>query len=356
MVSLLRILSKLLCISTLLLIVAGGIVTTMNVGLAVPTWPTSFGYSMWTLPWTLWKGGVLYEHAHRVIASVVGLMTLVLAVGVARCERREWLRMLGAVALVVVVIQGLLGAATVHLLLPTAVSVSHGILAQSFFVVTVIIAYGLSRERDRRRSEPGAVADRGFARLVIVFMIILYMQLLFGAMMRHGMKHKGGVAVPEFPRIGSSWLPDFNDDLVERINRQRMDLAWHGDPQIENEVTLADIAIHALHRAGALAVLAGALVLTWRARQPNISARVRETTLWLDGFIAIQILLGIATVITQRGQSLATLHTATGAAVLGITTLLVLRAWPVEPARAAPCGAGAPHARPSAEDPARLAT
>ncbi|MCK5571359.1 MAG: COX15/CtaA family protein, partial [Bacteroidetes bacterium] len=98
---------------TFLLLIAGGLVTGTGSGLAVPDWPLSYGKVM--PPMT---GGILYEHGHRMVATFVGLLTIVLAVWVWRKERRPWVRMLAAVALGAVVVQGVVGGITVLFLLP----------------------------------------------------------------------------------------------------------------------------------------------------------------------------------------------------------------------------------------------
>src|SRR5918911_2081147 len=63
--------------ATLLLICSGGMVTSKNVGLAVPDWPTTFGYNMFLFPVSKWIGGILFEHVHRLVASTVGILTIV---------------------------------------------------------------------------------------------------------------------------------------------------------------------------------------------------------------------------------------------------------------------------------------
>src|SRR3954471_4617672 len=93
---------------TVLLIAAGGMVTSTGSGLSVPDWPTTYGQNMFTFPVSKWVGGIRYEHVHRLIASGVGLLTVALAVWLARRERRRWVRRLGYFALGAVVAQGVL--------------------------------------------------------------------------------------------------------------------------------------------------------------------------------------------------------------------------------------------------------
>src|SRR5713226_81592 len=89
-----------------LLLVAGGLVTSNNAGLAVPDWPTSFG-SMYRKPQMI--GGVKFEHGHRVVAEVVGLLTIVVAIWTWMVDKRRWMRALTIGAVLGVVFQGVLG-------------------------------------------------------------------------------------------------------------------------------------------------------------------------------------------------------------------------------------------------------
>src|SRR5262249_55389507 len=94
---------------TVLLLLAGSLVTSTGSGLSVPDWPTSYGWNMFTFHQSMWVGGILYEHGHRLIASTVGFLTILLAVWVWRADERRWMRFLGLTALVAVVLQGVLG-------------------------------------------------------------------------------------------------------------------------------------------------------------------------------------------------------------------------------------------------------
>src|SRR5687767_2396741 len=95
--------------ATFPLLFIGGLVTSKGAGLAVPDWPTTFGYNMFLYPWSKMVGNVFYEHSHRLVASGVGLLTIALALSLWLQERRKGLRWLGVAALVLVVIQGALG-------------------------------------------------------------------------------------------------------------------------------------------------------------------------------------------------------------------------------------------------------
>jgi len=170
---------------TLCLLVAGGLVTSYEAGLSVPDWPLSYGQLMPPM-----IGGVFYEHGHRMIASFVGLLTIVLAVWLWRREPRAWVRRLGAAALSAVVLQGLLGGVTVLFLLPVAVSVGHACLAQLFFCMVVALAWVTSPGWRRRRAEYERAAETederpSLRRLALAANAAIFVQLALGAALRH---------------------------------------------------------------------------------------------------------------------------------------------------------------------------
>ncbi len=170
----------LLAVSTLFLVIAGASVTSNQAGLSVPDWPLSYGQVMPEM-----KGGVFYEHGHRMIASTVGFLTVILAVWLWRAERRAWLRRLGLVAVVAVIVQGVLGGVTVLFLLPKAVSISHACLAQLFFSTTVAIALFTSPEW---RKGPTIVEDSAWPSLrslTVTASVLTLAQVALGAGFRH---------------------------------------------------------------------------------------------------------------------------------------------------------------------------
>src|SRR5256885_4494517 len=126
-------------IVTLLLICSGGMVTSKGVGLAVPDWPTTFGYNMFLFPVSKWIGGVLFEHTHRLIASTVGFLTIILAIWLWRVEDRQSVKTLGLVAVAGVILQGILGGLRVTML-KAQIGIFHACLAQAFLGLIVLIA------------------------------------------------------------------------------------------------------------------------------------------------------------------------------------------------------------------------
>src|SRR6201984_580630 len=148
--------------SVSLLICSGGLVTSHEAGMAVPDWPNTFGYNMFLFPVSRWVGGVLFEHTHRLIASTVGLLTVILCVALFGIESRRWVKTLGLIAVGAVVVQGILGGLRVTEN-NAALGLFHGCLAQSFFALMATIALVTSRfwERlDKAGTEPRARGER----------------------------------------------------------------------------------------------------------------------------------------------------------------------------------------------------
>jgi cytochrome c oxidase assembly protein subunit 15 len=172
-----------LACATFPLLFIGGLVTSLGAGLAVPDWPTTFGYNMFLYPWSKMIGGIFYEHSHRLIAACVGLLTIALAVTLWIKEDRRWLRWLGIGALAMVIFQGVLGGLRVVLLQHT-LAIIHACFAQAFFALTVSLA--LFTSQDWRSENSTAIDDGGrLRRLALITTVLVYIQIVFGALLRH---------------------------------------------------------------------------------------------------------------------------------------------------------------------------
>jgi heme a synthase len=177
-------LAVVLSCATFPLLFIGGLVTSKGAGLAVPDWPTTFGYNMFLYPWSEMVGNILYEHSHRLVASCVGLLTIALALALWLHEQRAWLRWLGVAALLLVIAQGILGGLRV-VLLQNTLAIIHACLAQAFFALAVGLALFTSREW---ASEPtqAPITDNGrLYRLGAITTALIYLQIIFGAVLRH---------------------------------------------------------------------------------------------------------------------------------------------------------------------------
>jgi len=290
--------AKLVAGATFILIFIGGLVTSTDSGLAVPDWPTTYGQFMFSFPLSQMVGGIFYEHGHRMVASVVGTLMVILAVWLWRKEPRRWVKRLGWLALLAVIIQGLLGGLTVLFLLPTAVSVSHGALAQIFFCLTICLALFTSKEWQQTPAKIAGAHRPPLQTLTMATTAAVFMQLMLGALMRHT---KSGLAIPDFPLAFGKIIPPFDS---------------------------AKVAIHFSHRFGALVV--STLVIWTVARIIKYyrgEKKLYRPAMFLTCALLIQLTLGAFTVWTQKEVLMTTMHVATGALILGTSLFLALRAY-----------------------------
>ena len=170
--------------ATFPLLFIGGLVTGKGAGLAVPDWPTSFGYNMFFYPWSKMVGNIFYEHSHRLVASFVGLLTIGLALALWLREPRPWLRRLGLAALALVILQGVLGGLRVVLLEQT-LAIVHAATAQLFFALTVCLAVFTSAGWTHGAVETTLNDGGRLRRLGAVTTALVYGQIVFGAVLRH---------------------------------------------------------------------------------------------------------------------------------------------------------------------------
>ena len=290
--------AKLLAAATVVLILAGSLVTSHDAGLSVPDWPTSYGWNMFTFPPSMWVANILYEHGHRLIASSVGFLTIFMAAWLWLAEPRRWLRWFGVAALGAVVAQGILGGITVLFFLPAAVSTAHAGLAEIFFCMTVAIA--LFTSPGWVASDAGAVDDARLRRIATAATALVYSQIIVGAAMRHT---GAGLAIPDFPLMFGHVVPD------------------HWSPAI---------AVHFAHRMGALVVTCAILMAFAYLRAHHRTRRelMRPATLLL-ALVAVQVTLGAFTVLSQRNPWINSFHVVGGALVLTTSLVLTLRSWRV---------------------------
>lgn len=304
-------------VCTFFLIIAGGLVTSTGSGLAVPDWPLSYGKVMPPM-----VGGIFYEHGHRMVATFVGLLTVILVVWLARKEERRWVRILGFIALGSIIAQGLLGGLTVMFLLPTAISVSHATLAQTFFATVSSIALFTSRWW-REEHSPLFEDDKlkSIFSLMIVTTAAIYVQLILGALMRHT---HSGLVVADFPLAYGQIFPSLSPQSLAAYNQQLI----YSDIRLaaDGPVTTSQIAIHMLHRLWALVVagfLGWTVVRLWRL-SPRVSQRLRVFSSVLSVLIIAQITLGVFTVLSRKAVDITTAHVAVGALILVTSVLATL--------------------------------
>lgn len=292
-------------VATLFLICSGGMVTSKGVGLAVPDWPTTFGYNMFLFPASKWVGGIFFEHTHRLIASTVGFLTVILAAWLWHGESRRHVRLLGLVAVGLVVLQGVLGGLRVTML-KDAIGIFHACLAQAFLGLLVVIALMTSRSWFAK-VKIDHCQIRVLRSLALVTTALIYLQLALGATMRH--QHRD-LSISDFPTAYEQWIPDTSPAGIAKINAAR-------DATAMSNVSAAQIWLQMVHRFGALAVVIGVLAFFIAALRGRTWSPRGLSILWLLG-VFLQITLGAWTVWSNKAADVATAHVAMGAIMLGL--------------------------------------
>ena len=279
--------------ATFFLIIAGALVTSNDAGLATPDWPLSNGQFFPKM-----VGNLFWEHGHRMVATTVGMLTIVLTIYILSKEKRQWVRRLGIFALIAVIAQGLLGGLTVKLMLPLAVSTAHATLAQLFFCTTVSLAVFTSRSWIEARPQHEEKENVPLRYLCTAALVTIFLQLIIGATLRHS----------------APW-----------------------DRQLPTQLVLA-------HIGGAFAVtliLGGAAIAVLR-RHKGESFLTRPAMLALV-LLVVQLCLGLAAYLTRLASpndpqplnpmiGITVAHVACGALVFATTIVLTLRTYRVLPA------------------------
>ena len=344
-------------LATLALLGIGGLVTSHGVGMAVPDWPTTYGYNMFLFPISKWVGGIFYEHSHRLVASGVGLLTTILAVWLWLAESRRWLRWLGVIAFFAVVIQGVLGGLRV-VLFKDQIGIFHATLAQLFFALVCAIALFTSKwwllnfpalvnppltsprrgtekgARPLRSSPPGrgqewvssSAATTKLGRLFLLTTILIFLQLVLGATMRH---QHAGLAIPDFPLAYGKLWPVMDAEAVAGYNQRRLETT------ATNPITAFQIGLQMAHRLMAAGILICVSAVAWRVRSSGFSwsgppeggtpnPLRRLAFAWLT-LVLVQAGLGAWTVWSNKAADVATAHVLVGALslVTGVVGCLI---------------------------------
>jgi heme a synthase len=303
-------------IATLFLICSGGMVTSKGVGLAVPDWPTTFGYNMFLFPVSQWVGGIFFEHTHRLIASTVGFLTIILAVWIWKTDSRRWMRTLGWSALGAVILQGVLGGLRVTML-KDEIGIFHACLAQAFLGMLVLITLATSKLWDRLNPDPRTpqrgVPTSPLARIVMTTTLLIYLQLGLGATMRH--QHRD-LSILDFPLAYGAILPDTSAARIAEINTWR-------DARALSDVTPAQIWLQMAHRFMALLIATGVIssLLAARKSATDTGLLSRVTDFWFL-LLCGQITLGAWVIWSNKAADVATTHVAVGATMFAVGVAL----------------------------------
>ncbi|HEX7286420.1 MAG TPA: COX15/CtaA family protein [Candidatus Angelobacter sp.] len=285
-----------------LLLIAGGLVTSNNAGLAVPDWPTSFG-SLYKMPPMV--GGVKFEHGHRMVAEFVGLLTIVVAIWTWIVDKRGWMRLLTIGAVLGVIAQGVIGGIGVKAYLPPWVSTLHATFGQTMFCALAAIA--VFTGKSWLAAPPEQISRKDAAPLIRhSWMLIgfLYLQLVLGALFRHVWTKLG-------PMGSGQWAPK---KIVHAFLY----------PHMLNALLVAGlIAFVSLH------------VLTKHANIPHL----KRPAAWLLVMLILQIMLGagayVVRVVEGVNEVQPTLglvgvtvaHMGVGALILAAAFILTIQAY-----------------------------
>jgi heme a synthase len=321
-------------------------VTSKNVGLAVPDWPTTFGYNMFLFPVSQWVGGILFEHTHRLIASAVGFLAIILAIWLWRSESRKWVRNLGLIALAGVILQGILGGLRVTML-KDEIGIFHACVAQAFLALLVVIALVTTtfwRSLDKTDLSPRKFAPIRF--LAIAITLAIYAQLALGATMRH--QHRD-LSILDFPTANGAWIPDTSTTALAKIN------AWR-DARGLSDVDAFQIWLQMIHRLVALLIAIGVIAFSSRVWRDALQVpALKKLSGWWIAFLIVQLTLGAWAIWSNKAADIATAHVAVGAIMLSFGVSISAICWrisQIEFGRARRCQSGSdpgtPHSEPVA--------
>jgi cytochrome c oxidase assembly protein subunit 15 len=293
-------------------------VTSKNVGLAVPDWPTTFGYNMFLFPFSKWIGGILFEHTHRLMGSLVGLLTIIFAVWLWLGDDRRWVRILGVVAVIAVILQGILGGLRVTMM-KDQIGIFHACVAQAFLGLLVFIAlvttqmwHSLARRLvDSQKLSP-------IKTLAVAITVAIYVQLALGATMRH--QHRD-LAILDFPTANGAWIPNTSATALAKIN------AWR-DSRALSEVTAFQIWLQMVHRFLALIIATAIIAFCVSAGREarNFVVLTRLSVFWV-ALVFCQIALGAWVIWSNKAADIATAHVALGAVMLSFGVSISAICW-----------------------------
>jgi len=313
------------CLATLIatfpLIFLGGLVTSLGAGLSVPDWPNSYGYNMFLFPPSMWVGGILYEHTHRLQGTLVGLLAIFQCVVAWRTESRAWVKWLCTAVLLSVIAQGLIGGFRVTEI-SLVLAILHGIFAQ---IVLGTMAVACVVTSKWWRTAPNLSAGGGRPGRVVWLAMgvagLVVLQLVAGAMMRH---KEAGLAIPDLPLAYGRLIPPTDAAGLAAANSMRLAT---GESAIAKPVTMYKVWLHFSHRVGAVVVTTGVLALAWLTiRRGRGQGAVVYLGWLLIPMITAQVALGLATIYFRKPADIATVHHTLGAILLMTVVVLGVRA------------------------------
>ena len=292
-----------------IVVVLGAYTRLVDAGLGCPDWPGCYGMTRVpetpdeiaraeaAFPGTPVEAAKAWpEMIHRYAAASLGLVIVVLCI-LAIKDRQPW--KLPVALAVLVIAQGAFGAWTVTLKLWPPVVTTH--LLGGFATLALLWWWGLVLRRPAWRVEPS------LATLAMATLIVVVVQVALGGWLT---ANYAALACPDFPTCHDLWVPDMDFvagfDIFQGVGPNYLGGLMSSD---------ARVAIHVVHRVGAVAVL---LVAGWLA----VLLGWRPMAWVLGGVLAVQLALGIANVVLALPLAVAVLHNA-GAAVLLLVVMTV---------------------------------
>jgi len=174
------------------------------------------------------------------------------------------------------------------------------------------------REREPVQRDAAAPADPLLGRIFVIATVLIFLQLMIGATMRH---QHAGLAIPDFP-LAYGWVwPDLSVDAVARYNQQRVEIT------VANAITPFQIWLQMLHRLMAVLIVVGVAASAWQARRGEGSTVVRRLAFAWLGLILAQGALGAWTIWSNKAADVATAHVLVGALslVTGVGGCIIVR-------------------------------
>jgi cytochrome c oxidase assembly protein subunit 15 len=312
-------------IVAILLIVAGATVTSTGSGDAVPDWPLSYGSL--TPPM---KGGILFEHSHRLIAGLTGILIIILAIWLLRKEKRRVVKWMGIAALVAVIVQATLGGLRVLIVSNAGVqdtvlsltghaslissriiiTAIHAVLAQSIVCLIVSIAVMTSQSWIDFERNDIRISSNVFG-VNIILVSAVFLQLIVGAFVRHT---GSGLIIPDFPLSFGKIIPPFGN----LPNKASVPFP------ISDKEFLAKVVLQFSHRVLGFIILALIIYFFIQWRKIDKTAFLPKMLLLLT---IVQIILGAVNIWSKKSVFSTVPHVAIGALILALSVALLLKVW-----------------------------
>lgn len=242
------------------------------------------------------EGGVFWEHIHRLWAGGLMLMFTLGAWFAFREGASKSVKMGAVAGVLLLLVQATFGGLTVIMLLPDWISTSHLSMALLFLSLATVLSIITSPARRSRRPLP-AFVNRDLRRWGTLAAVTVFAQSVLGGLVRHA---DAGMACPDFPTCGGQWIPRMSNALV---------------------------GLHFAHRVMGVVATVAVVVLAWRLLRHPLEHTVRRFTLAALGLVALQMTLGVVSVLSILAVVPVSLHTLGAASLLWVLVALSTWGW-----------------------------